>query len=99
MGQPNDGLAPAAAAAATGNPYAMWIDAGSKVLGQALQKPPEVSSATSGGYNSLAFDNSGWNVNFGSGSVTSERTQQTTAWQQYALMALGLVVAWKVLKK
>ena len=48
-----------------------WINAGSKVLGSALQRPPQTSSAVSSASQFSTFDNSGWSVALGDGASAS----------------------------
>lgn len=74
------------------------IDAGSKVLGSMLGGARTTTSGANP-YTTATFDNSGWNVNLGPGSIDSARSQSGTSWQVYALVALGLVVALKVMRK
>lgn len=50
---------------------AAWINAGSNVLGKALSPGGAPSESRSGVTSSTSFDNSGWNVAFGSGSASS----------------------------
>ena len=65
-------------------------------------------STTSGLTGGGSFDNSGWNVNFGEGSIRSDRTQATpeaavalaaTNYVPYALAAVGVLVLWKLTRK
>ncbi len=44
-----------------------------------------------------AFDSSGWNVNFGSGSVTSSPAMST--YLPYVILGAGLLVVWRMTKK
>lgn len=47
-----------------------------------------------------AFDSSGWNVNFGSGSIDSTRgTEGMGAYVPYILAGIGLLVAWRMFRK
>lgn len=54
---------------------------------------PVMSSA------STAFDGSGWNVNSGSGSVSSTTGFKLTQWEIAGLVALGLMILLKTSKK
>lgn len=49
-----------------------------------------------------AFDTS-WNINFGSGSLSAARTEGTgaplDAYLPYAVLAVGLLVAWRMTRK
>jgi hypothetical protein len=67
---------------------------------------PANSSATT--VNTPTFDSSGWNVNFGAGSIESARAQtplptgastnNVNAYLPYVLVGLGLLVAWRMVK-
>lgn len=53
-----------------------------------------------------AFDSSGWNVNFGGGSITSERRESAAgaaasmdAYLPYVLIAAGVLVAWRMTRR
>lgn len=48
-----------------------------------------------------AFDNSGWNVNFGSGSIASDRKQSAALadYMPYLLLAGGLLVVWRLTRR
>lgn len=63
--------------------------AGSSVAG----KP-----TTSDGRFSSPFDGSGWNVNFGSGSIDSNREQagELGSYLPYVVVAAGLLIAWRL---
>lgn len=80
------------------NPY---MAAGS-MLKDALGGP---SNATSGGTSSSSFDSSGWNVNFGGGSIDSNRSQTPAgvgavdAYLPYALGAFALLIVWRMTRK
>lgn len=76
------------------SPSGAMLKLGGEALGAVLGRPVS-SSATSTG----ALDSSGWNISFGSGSITSS-AQKTDAvnWMLIAgaLIALAIVVrAWK----
>ncbi|SHL45065.1 hypothetical protein SAMN05216428_102443 [Nitrosospira sp. Nsp11] len=49
------------------------------------------------------FDNSGWNVNFSSGSITSDRQQLPALggmeWTTAAMWIAGGLVVWKIIQK
>lgn len=88
---------------------AQWLDAGSKVLGKALEGAPGgPSNAFNTAQLSNPFDSSGWNVNFGSGTITSDRQQTTEAaslqgemarWIPVAAGVLGVVLLWRMVKR
>lgn len=47
-----------------------------------------------------AFDSSGWNVNFGSGSIDSTRgSTGMEAYVPYIVGALGLLIVWRMSRK
>ena len=47
-----------------------------------------------------AFDSSGWNVNFGNGSIDSTRGGSGLSdYVPYVLAGLGLLVAWRMYRK
>lgn len=89
---------------AAANPYA----AGAQAAGQALQTAlAGANSSANDAAVKNVFDHSGWNVNFGSGEITSERRQTEApeaALQGIAqfLPLIGLAVAgliaWKMLQ-
>lgn len=73
---------------------------GAGVLAGGLKAPaaaPAMSTASG------VFDNSGWNVNFGSGSITSQQDKQTgsnsSEWLILAMVLVGGLVVLKVFKK
>lgn len=93
-----------------------WINAGSKILGSALggamSSPPTTSSADSVFGTNLKFNNSGWNVTFGGGSISSDATDAAdfgnvdstsgpsmNNYLPYALLFVAALIAWKILKK
>ena len=71
------------------------LGAGASVLGAAVSKAP---STTTSGSNGM-FDGSGWNVNFGGGSITSTASKDNpVTWIVVGagLIALAIVVrAWR----
>lgn len=79
--------------------WASLLSAASPLLktagGVATPQPagPVMSSA------STAFDGSGWNVNSGSGSISSTTGFKLTQWEMVGLIALGLMVLLKLSKK
>lgn len=93
----------AAADAATGllasNP---WLSGAS--MGMDALKSLSTSSSASG-QSSNQFDNSGWNVNFGSGSIDSKRSetpqgsQMVDQYLPYALAVVGLLMVWRLTRK
>lgn len=68
---------------------------------------PGMASSTS--VNTPTFDNSGWNVNFGAGSIESARAQtplptgastnNINAYLPYVLLGLGALVVWRMVKR
>ena len=86
------------------DPYLAAINAGSNVLGKALTTPQAApSSSMQANPYTWGFDSSGWNVNFGNGTVSSaaSKTQATGTgaaaalnWQYLVLAGLGLVALW-----
>lgn len=91
---------------------AAWINAGSNVLGSALKGAPAgPSSADSVFSTNLGFDNSGWNVTFGSGSINAPQDKTSSqggsgglsgnlqTYLPYALIFVAGLVALKWIKK
>lgn len=82
----------------------LTISAGMSALGS-MATPGGPSSASS----SSSFDSSGWNVNFGSGGITSQRTQadpasvaataRADAYLPYVLAGAALLVVWRMTRK
>ena len=69
-------------------------------LGQGLaSKPP----TTATGMSNPVTDNSGWNVNFGEGTIESSRSQsQRGSFDQYlpyVLAAAGVLVIWRMTRR
>lgn len=54
--------------------------------------------STARGGNS-SFDSSGWNVNFGSGSVSSSRADALGQYGPYILAAVAVLIVWRMNKK
>ncbi|EMN5130710.1 hypothetical protein RVV79_003837 [Burkholderia contaminans] len=83
----------AASAAAYSNPYSM----GAMVAGQALAgifggaSPPQASSTSP--FNPFTVDNSGWSVNFGSGSASATANPVSTLAQGLAGGISGVTAA------
>lgn len=89
-----------------------WLNAGSNVLGKALSPSSAgPSSADSVFSTNLAFDNSGWNVAL-HGSDISAAVDKTASqggagglsgnmqsYFPYALIFVGGLIAWKMIKK
>lgn len=81
----------------------MTLSAGFSALGAAAAGGP--SSVQSDNL----FDNSGWNVNFGTGSIDSNRSQAEGAgaalpqsingYLPYVLVAAGLLIAWRMTRR
>ena len=57
--------------------------------------------STATGWNSGALDSSGWNVNFGGGSIDSARSDAGDMGQYlpYALAFMGVLVVWRLTRK
>jgi hypothetical protein len=83
-------------------PYTAVLGA---VAGAAKAPPAGPSEAKSSGkIGGAAFDNSGWNITFGTNSaIQAERTQTTQSELQkylpYVLVGVAGLLAWRVLKK
>ena len=79
----------------------MGLDALTSLTGGGGLSANSTASATAGlrsGDN--AFDSSGWNVNFGSGSIDSTRgASGLSDYVPYVLAGLGLLVAWRMYRK
>lgn len=46
------------------------------------------------------FDSSGWNVNFGAGTIESSASKSNlTQYMQYALIAAGLLIAYRLTRR
>lgn len=73
------------------------------IMGAAKAAPAGPSEANSSGMiGGSAFDNSGWNLTFGSNSgITAERTQATPmqGYLPYVLVGVAGLLAWRYLKK
>lgn len=47
-----------------------------------------------------SFDSSGWNVNFGGGSIASARgADGLSAWAPYIVAGIGLLIVWRMHRK
>lgn len=72
---------------------------GAGVLAGGLKAPP---AAPANSMASQGIDNSGWNVNFGSGSISSAAEKRTgsnsSEWLILAMVLVGGLVVMKVLK-
>ena len=101
---------PITAGAAVVSPWMPLATEGIKALGTALGgSGPAAPSSSNGNAFDTKFDSSGWNVNFGGGSITSDRTSSDTKTPLgmdlggntglIVLGLLGIVVAWKLLRK
>jgi hypothetical protein len=88
------------------------VNAGANIIGKALTPSPAgPSSADSVFSTNLGFDNSGWNVNFGSGSqtATTDKTNSQggaggvsgnlNSYLPWAIIFVGALVAYKMFKK
>lgn len=49
----------------------------------------------------FAFDSSGWNINFGGGSIESSRAQDTgaTNYVQYVVVAAVVLIVWRLTRR
>jgi hypothetical protein len=61
-------------------------------------------TSTSNPFSYSAFDNSGWNVNFGSGRIDSARTETPvgsvpTSYLPYIAAAVGALLLWRMTRK
>jgi hypothetical protein len=65
------------------------LNAGAKVLGAALSPTPVTSGVT--GNQEAKNDNSGWNVNFGSGGITSTATATKDNPVTWIIIGAGLI--------
>jgi len=95
------------AGATAANPWIGVASAFAGGLGQGVGSPAAPSNAV--GRSEAVFDNSGWNVNFGSGDVssTAEKTTSTgagsmgnmTDYLPYFAAAVGAIILWRMTKK
>jgi hypothetical protein len=95
----------------------MWpqlIAAAGTIGAKAVQTPaPGPSSAFQTSPYEWMFDSSGWNVNFGEGTITSQATKTQSDplglagltsglsmnWQSVALIGLGVVAVWAIVRR
>lgn len=54
------------------------------------------ASGAASASNSSGFNDSGWNVNFGAGTIDASGSP---SWMKYAALAAGALVLWYLLKK
>lgn len=80
-------------AATAANPWAAIGGQFAMGLGQSIGSPGGPSFADG------KQDGSGWNVNFGSGSIDSARSGDLEKWLPYVLIVGGLLVAWRLTRK
>lgn len=88
--------------------------AASSVLGKSMASAPSgPSSAYQQNPSDWGFDSSGWNVNFGGGSITSQATKTESDpmglagltsglsmnWPVIAMVGLGVVAVWMITRK
>lgn len=68
-------------------------------LGQAVGGAAGPSSAALRGES--AFDGSGWNINFGSGSIESSRSQagELTDYMPYVIVGAAVLIVWRLTRK
>lgn len=68
-------------------------------LGESLGSQPAQSGVSA----SNAFDSSGWNVNFGAGSIASDRRQAGAStfdqYVPYVIAAAGVLIVWRLTRK
>jgi hypothetical protein len=88
------------------DPYSAVISAGIGAAAEVAKAPPAGPSEakSSGTIGGAGFDNSGWNVTFGSGSgITTQRTQtetgEMTKYLPYVVIGVAGLLAWRYLKK
>jgi hypothetical protein len=79
-----------------------WLGVGASFaqgLGSSLGNPGGPSNAALRG--EVGFDASGWNVNFGGGTIESDRsqTEPLSEYMPYILVAAGLLVVWRFTRK
>jgi hypothetical protein len=86
------------------NPSSALMKTGLSVLGSTLQAAPSSASARGGSMGGGMFDSSGMNTSFGSGDITSDRTQTplpgldgmaSKVGQYIPYIVIG-IVAWKI---
>ena len=89
-----------------GDPYTAIIGAGIGAVADVAKAPPAGPSEakSSGTIGGAGFDNSGWNVTFGSGSgITTERTQTTQGemakYLPYVVVGAVFLIGWRYFKK
>jgi hypothetical protein len=46
-----------------------------------------------------SFDSSGWNVNFGGGSISSSRADALGQYMPYVIAAAAVLIVWRMTKK
>lgn len=95
------------AGASAANPWIGVAGSFASGLGQGMGAPAAPSTAQ--GRSEAVFDNSGWNVTFGTGNIdsTSEKSTSTgagglggmTAYLPYFAVAVGAVILWRMTKK
>jgi hypothetical protein len=87
-----------AGAAATGNPWLAIAGSAAEGLGQAVGSS---APSTAAGRADSVFDSSGWNVNFGGGSIEATRSQtdKLSEYMPYLLLGAGLLVVWRLTRK
>lgn len=92
-------VAAAPAAAAAVNPWMALASPLLSGLGQGLGGSAGPSNAALRGES--VFDSSGWNVNFGGGTIESSRAQagQLSEYMPYILVGAGLLIVWRMTRK
>lgn len=88
--------------ASVANPWLGIASGFASGLGSSMNRSGGPSSAY--GQTESVFDNSGWNVNFGSGGIssTSDKTTGTGAMGQYLpyfIAAVGAIILWRMTRK
>lgn len=56
-------------------------------------------STSAGGTNRSGYDASGWNVNFGGGSISSSASDALGGYLPYVLAGVGVLVLWRMTRK
>lgn len=95
------------AGSAAVNPWIGVASAFAGGLGKGMGSPAAPSSAV--GRSEAVFDNSGWNVNFGSGDIDSNAEKSTstgagdmgnmTDYVPYFMAAVGAIILWRMSRK
>lgn len=57
------------------------------------------NAGPSGAAGESSFDSSGWNVNFGAGSISSSRADSLGQYLPYAIAAAAVLIVWRMTRK